>query len=59
MKKNIERRTRFGNNRKFEEDPCKLFNEKVCHNGEVPDIEEFVGFWGGIWEKEEETPDKP
>ena len=25
----------------------------------MPEIEKFVKFWGGIWEREERTPNKP
>ena len=31
----------------------------VVHEGEMPEMEKFVKFWGGIWEREEITPNMP
>ena len=31
----------------------------VVHEGEMPEKEKFVEFWGGIWEREEITPNIP
>ena len=34
--------------------------EKVeNHEGEMPEMEKFVEFWGGIWEQNEPTPNMP
>ena len=30
-----------------------------AHQGRMPNIETFVEFWGGIWEKRENTPNMP
>ena len=30
-----------------------------AHEGEMPEMEEFAEFWGGIWEREERTPNMP
>ena len=30
-----------------------------AHEGEIPEMEKFVEFWGGIWEREERTPSMP
>jgi len=45
------RRVSSGFFRKLEEDGA--------HEGKMPDMEKFVEFWGGIWEKEEGTPNMP
>ena len=29
------------------------------HEGEMPEMEKFVEFWGGIWERNEPTPNMP
>ena len=31
-------------------------NESKSRTGKVPNINEFVAFWGGIWEDEKVTP---
>ena len=30
-----------------------------AHEGEMPEMEKFVELWGGIWEREERTPNMP
>ena len=43
----------------FQKDQKSFFRtlEKVKkHEGEMPEMEKFVKFWGGIWEQDEPTP---
>ena len=44
----------------FERDQKSFFRKiesRTSHEGQIPEIEKFVEFWGGIWEKEERTPE--
>ena len=34
----------------------KMLEGEEAHEGEMPEIEKFVEFWGGIWERGERTP---
>ena len=46
----------------FQKDQKSFFQmlEKVeKHEGEMPEMEKFVEFWGGIWEQNEPTPNMP
>ena len=46
----------------FQKDQKSFFRmlEKVeKHEGEMPEMEKFVEFWGGIWEQNEPTPNMP
>ena len=36
-----------------------MLEGNVVHEGEMPEMEKFVEFWGGIWEREEVTPNVP
>ncbi len=58
----LKRGQKIGNNARFVEDEKGLYqksNQKITFTGTVPDIEKFVQSWGGIWEKEETTPEQP
>ena len=33
-----------------------MVEEEKTHEGEMPEMEKFVKFWGGIWEREERMP---
>ena len=55
---NTNRRKRFQNNRIYRQDQRKLFVDKKEMTGETPKMEEFVEFWGKIWEENEETPNR-
>ena len=37
----------------------RTLEEEEPHEGEMPEMEKFVEFWGGIWEREERTPNMP
>ena len=30
----------------------RMLEEEEAHEGEMPEMEKFVEFWGGIWERE-------
>ena len=58
----IEKRNRKKDNIMFQKDQKSFFRtlEKVeKHEGEMPEMEKFVEFWGGIWEQNEPTPNMP
>ena len=49
-------------NAMFERDQKSFFRKiesSTSHEGQIPEIKKFVEFWGGIWEKEERTPEIP
>ena len=57
-----EKRRRKQDNVMFQRDQRGFFRtleENVVHEGEMPEMEKFVEFWGGIWEREEITPNMP
>ena len=57
LKKEIERKT-TSCSRKTRRAFFML--EKVeKHEGEMPEMEKFVEFWGGIWEQNEPMPNMP
>ena len=50
------------NNARFREDERRFYpkmNQEKNFTGTVPEIEKFVEFWGGIWEKERTTKEQP
>ena len=50
----IERGKRIRNNATFERDQksfIRKLESSTSHEGQIPEIEKFVEFWGGIWEK--------
>ena len=58
----IEKRNRKKDSIMFQKDQKSSFRtlEKVeKHEGEMPEMEKFVEFWGGIWEQNEPTPNMP
>ena len=57
-----EKRRRKQDNIMFQRDQKGFFRTlegEKAHEGEMPGIEKFVEFWGGMWEKEERTPNMP
>ena len=57
-----ERRRRKQDNIKFQQDKTRLFRGlegEEAQEGKIPEIEIFVKFWEGIWEKEGKTPNMP
>ena len=57
-----ERGKRILDNAIFERDQKSFFRKIesiTSHEGQIPEIEKFVEFSGGIWEKEERTPEMP
>ena len=58
----ITKGKRIRNNQMFVTDESGFYRktyETKQHHGNVPEIEDFVNFWGEIWEKEKLTPDQP
>ena len=58
----IKRGKRIRDNATFERDQKSFFRKiesSTSHEGQIPNIEKFVELWGGIWEKEERTPEMP
>ena len=50
-----EKRRRKQDNIMFQQDQKGFFRtleEEEAHEGEMPEMEKFVEFWGGIWERE-------
>ena len=37
----------------------RTLEEEKAHEGQIPKMQKFVEFWGGIWEREERTPNMP
>ena len=59
LEKCIEKRKRKQDNIKFQRDQKGFFKTlegDQTREGRMPEIEKFVEFWGGIWEKNERTP---
>ena len=57
-----EKRRRKQDNVMFQRDQRGFFRTlegNVVHEGEMPEMEKFVEFWGGISEREEVTPNMP
>ena len=57
-----EKGKRIMDNKLFESDQRNFFrkiNENTEFEGEMPDISKFVEFWGGIWERDDKTPNMP
>ena len=62
LDKYVEKGNRKKDNIMFQKDQKSFFRtlEKVeKHEGEMPEMEKFVEFWGGIWEQNEPTPNMP
>ena len=61
LKRIKNRDARVRNNRMFQEDQGAFYRktqETEQLRGEVPDMEKFEEFWGGIWEDETKTPNR-
>ena len=62
LEKWVEKPNRKKDNIMFQKDQKNFFRtlEKVeNHEGEMPEMEKFVKFWGDIWEQNEPTPNMP
>ena len=62
LEKCIEKRKRKKDNIKFQRDQKGFFKTlegDQTREGRMPEIEKFVEFSGGIWEKNERTPNMP
>ena len=58
----IERGKRAMDNANFERDQKNFFKkgeESTELEGQTPEMDKFIEFWGGIWEKEERTLEMP
>ena len=56
------KRRRKQDNITFQRDQKGFFRKlegEEAHEGEMPEMEKFVEFWGGIWDREERTPNMP
>ena len=56
------RAKRIKNNAMFAADEGGFYRKgkgKKVYHGEIPPMEKFVEFWGGIWEDEKKTPEQP
>ena len=55
--KTMQKRTkRIWNNALYKDNQSALFQEEKEYVGQIPPMDSFVKFWGGIWEEREETP---
>ena len=62
LEKCSEKRKRKQDNIKFHRDKRGFFKTlegEQTREGKMPEIEKFVKFWGGIWEKNERIPSMP
>ena len=62
LEKFVEKRKRKQDNFMFHHDQKGFFwtlEADITREGEMPDMDKFVEFWGGIWEQNERTPNMP
>ena len=62
LAKSEEKRRRKQDNIMFQRNQKGFFRtleEEEANEGEMTEMEKFVEFWGGIWEREENTPNMP
>ena len=62
LAKYTEKRRRKQDNITFQHDQKGFFwtlEEDGTQEGEMPEMDKFVDFWGGIWERKERTPCLP
>jgi hypothetical protein len=62
LEKCVEKRWRKLDNLMFQRDQKNFFRTLEADDkkeGEMPEMEKFVEFWGGIWEHNKSTPNKP
>ena len=58
----MEKRKRKLDNIMFQKDQRVFFRkleEKSNRKGQMPEMDKFIEFWGGIWERRENTPHMP
>ena len=61
-KKYIERKPRIQDNIMYQLDQKSFFKKlegTEVREGKIPEMEKFVEYWGGIWERKERTPNMP
>ena len=57
-----EKQRRKQDNIMFQQDQkgfFRMLKVEEAHEGEMPEMEKFIEFWVGIWEREERTPNMP
>ena len=57
-----EKQRRKMDNALFQRDQKVFFRSlegSEAHEGDMPEMEKFVTFWGGIWERDDKTPNMP
>ena len=62
LAKDEEKQRRKQDNIMFQRDQKGFFRTlegEEAHEGEMPEMEKFVEFWGGLWEREERMPKMP
>ena len=62
LQKYTEKGNRKKDNTMFQKDQKTFFRsleKEDKHEGQMPEMNKFVEFWGGIWEQEEQTPNMP
>ena len=62
LAKYTEKRRRKQHNIMFQLDQKEFFRtleEDGTREGEMPEMDKFLDFWGGIWERKERTPYVP
>ena len=61
LEKMMERGQRIRDNNMFREEEALFYKQmnRGQHTGKTPDADEFVKFWGAIWESEEKTNQQP
>ena len=62
LTKYTEKRRRKQDNIMFQQDQKGFFltlEEDGTREREMPEMDKFVDFWGGIWERKERTPYMP
>ena len=58
----IQRKQRTMDNANFERYQENIFKKAergTEHEGQISEMDKFVQFWGGIWEKDNGTPKMP
>jgi len=62
LEKMLQKEKRIKDNRLYQNKEGKFYQMiggSTEHTGQVPSMEKFTNFWGGIWEDDEKTIDRP
>ena len=62
LQKMVQRKQRIMDNANFERDQKNFFKKAeggTEHEGQIPEMDKFVQFWGDIWEEDNRTPEIP